>query len=55
MVKVDEKKCIGCGSCEAIAPEAFKMVNGKAKVIGEASEEKINQAINACPVNAISK
>ena len=53
---VDEDMCIGCGSCESIAPEYF-LVDGKSKVkkeYQESDKDLINEAINACPVNAIS-
>jgi ferredoxin len=54
--------CIACGTCESICPEVFKVeeVDGKmtAKVL-EADyttlESKIDEAISACPVQAISK
>ena len=52
--------CIGCGTCEAICPEVFKMedVDGKmiAKVLDadyDALKGKIDEAINACPVTSI--
>ena len=34
-VHIDEDACIGCGSCEEICPEVFKLDSdsGKAKVI----------------------
>ena len=53
---IDEDMCIGCGSCESIAPEYFS-VDGKSKVkkeYQESDKDLINEAINACPVDAIS-
>lgn len=54
--------CIACGTCEAVCPEVFKIadVNGamKATVLEAdyaALEGKIDEAIAACPVQAISK
>jgi ferredoxin len=56
--KVNKEVCIGCGSCVAICPEVFKMGDdGKAEVLaGDFSgmDEKITQAKDACPVQAIS-
>lgn len=56
-VVVDKEKCIGCGSCAAVAPKSFKMGDdGKARVlepIGDA-EETVKEAIEGCPVEAIS-
>jgi len=58
MIKVDEKKCIGCGACEAQCPENFHMVdkNGKyvAKVKNSSSKAPCNkEAADSCPVDAI--
>ena len=54
MVKIDTNKCIGCGLCASICPAAFKMQEGKAKVISS-KEECVDEAISSCPVSAISK
>lgn len=53
---VDKKKCIGCGTCVALAPKVFALTNdNKAEVISQTnSQESIKQAIEACPVQAIS-
>ena len=58
MVKIDKKKCIGCGSCPATCPDVFEMGDdGKAKIkAGADSKTKcISDAIKSCPVGAISK
>lgn len=52
-VKIDKEKCIGCGACEAVCPEAFKMADGKAKFIGKGKEKCIKEASDSCPVQAI--
>jgi len=55
-VKVNERACIGCTLCTQIAPETFEMnVNGKsiAKNPSKDSNEKIQEAINNCPVSCI--
>jgi ferredoxin len=55
-LRVDKKKCIGCGSCAAIAPKSFKMdEDGKSEALDPAGddEETIANAIDCCPVDAI--
>ncbi len=55
--KVNEEICIGCGTCEALCPEMFKVENGKSHVIGgdcEAVGCDCNEAVTSCPANAIS-
>lgn len=58
MVVINEEDCIGCGSCEAICPEVFKLdeERGKAVVIKPEGgpEDLIEEAIEACPVSCIS-
>lgn len=55
---INKELCIGCGACEGICPEAFKLDDGKSSVIELADytpyNDKINQAVEACPVQAIS-
>ena len=55
-VKVDGEKCLGCGSCVALASKSFKMEKGKAVTLDPAgdSEEVIQSAIDSCPVGAIN-
>lgn len=55
--KVDKEKCIGCGACTAIAANTFKMGDdGKSEVTNPTgdSAEVIQQAVDGCPVQAIS-
>jgi ferredoxin len=54
---VDQKRCIGCGTCVILAPKTFKMgKGGKSEVINEKgnSKEDIQNAVDSCPVSAIS-
>lgn len=54
---VEKEKCIGAQSCIAVASEVFELDdNGKSQVKDQkgADESKIEDAINACPVGAIS-
>ena len=58
-VSVDQEVCIGSGNCQAIAPEIFKLQDGVSHVkvgsVPEGLEEKAQDAINNCPVQAISE
>ncbi len=59
--KVNQEDCIGCGSCEVFCPEVFQMENVGGRQVAKvqqtdysANREKIDQAINSCPVQVIS-
>ncbi len=56
-VYIDEGECIGCGACEEICPEVFKLneETDKAEVIKPegSPEELIQEAIDQCPVECI--
>lgn len=68
-INVDPIKCIGCGLCVSMAEEIFRMNDqGKSEVIPDADqpcceacqgcggiEEKLEEVIKACPVEAISQ
>jgi len=57
MVKINIKKCIGCGACEATCPDVFEMGDdSKAHVKkgANASLPCVKEAIESCPVDAIS-
>ncbi|KAK4261919.1 hypothetical protein QN277_004854 [Acacia crassicarpa] len=55
---VDEIKCVGCLKCALLAEKTFAIesVYGRARVVGQWAdpEEKIQGAIDSCPVNCIS-
>lgn len=57
-IKVNEK-CIGCGSCIAIAPEVFEFSEegfSRAKkdiIEDEKNLEKVKEAAESCPAEAI--
>ncbi|PIT88808.1 MAG: ferredoxin [Candidatus Magasanikbacteria bacterium CG10_big_fil_rev_8_21_14_0_10_36_32] len=56
-LQVDKEKCLGCGSCIAIAPNTFKLSDeSKAEIINPEgdSQEIIKQASEACPTEAIT-
>jgi ferredoxin len=52
-ITIDEMACSAHGDCAAIAPEAFS-VGEVASVVGEASDEVLLQAAEACPALAIT-
>jgi len=53
-VKVDQKKCIGCGACVAICECEFGLKDGKAYAKKpETKEACAKEAASSCPVNAI--
>ena len=56
-LKVDAEACIGCGLCVSTCPEAFKMEDDKAVVIGSVvpkeAEDCAKKATEECPVTSI--
>ena len=53
---VDQNVCIGCGTCVALCPNVFQLADdGKSKIANGkgASEQEIQQAMDACPVQCI--
>jgi len=57
--KVDRDLCIGCGACQSLCPEVFRLdESGKSAVLEgvdyKANKECIQKAIENCPVQAIS-
>ena len=63
-IKLEREKCIGCGSCQAVCPKYFELIDdGKSHIIGankqdveELEVEKLDsaeQAAQACPVQCI--
>jgi len=62
MKPVINDSCIACGTCEGVCPEVFKVEEKDGRMIAvvldadySALEAKIDEAISACPVQAISK
>jgi NAD-dependent dihydropyrimidine dehydrogenase PreA subunit len=55
IVKIDEKKCTGCGECVAPCAEgAIKIINGKAKVVSEELCDGMGFCVDICPEGALS-
>jgi NAD-dependent dihydropyrimidine dehydrogenase PreA subunit len=54
IVKIDEEKCDGCGSCViACAEGALKIIDGKAKLISEKYCDGLGACLGDCPQDAI--
>jgi ferredoxin len=55
--KIDRDLCIGCGLCESLCPEVFKLDDGKSIILEgvdyKANKECTQKAIENCPVQAI--
>lgn len=57
-IVVDPETCIGCDTCEGIAPKYFKVEADGISHVKKAYDEKdadiITDAIDSCPTQAIS-
>lgn len=56
--KVIENLCIGCGACQALAPEVFELNDSGVSqcIVEEIEEDKVEETKEAqetCPTNAI--
>jgi ferredoxin len=55
IVRIDEKKCNGCGQCiSACAEGAIALVNGKAKLVSEIYCDGLGACLGTCPQDAIT-
>lgn len=53
---VDQNMCIGCGMCAGLASDSFRMNDeGKAEFFAESKDVAVQEAIDSCPVSAISE
>ena len=50
---IDESACAGHGDCAVVAPHAFAVEGGIARVAGPASDDDLRAAAEACPSVAI--
>lgn len=57
-IRVNERTCIGCGNCVRIDSEHFVMDYTVRKSVPKSQKDtdsaKVEQAIEGCPVDAIS-
>ncbi len=54
IIKIDEKKCNGCGLCIPNCPEgALKVIDGKARLISDLFCDGLGACIGHCPQGAI--
>lgn len=55
IIKIDEEKCNGCGLCIINCHEgALKVVDGKARLVGESLCDGLGACIGHCPQGAIT-
>jgi len=54
IIEVDQDLCDGCGACEIGCPEgALKVIDGKARLVGESLCDGLGACIGHCPRGAI--
>ena len=55
IITIDEDKCTGCGECiTACAESALQIVDGKARLLGEAYCDGLGACLGECPEGAIA-
>ncbi len=55
IIKIDEKKCNGCGICISACHEgALQLIDGKAKLVSEAYCDGLGMCLPECPTGAIT-
>ena len=59
-MKIKVEGCIGCGACLGVAPDVFVMNDEgvstpKEKEVSAEHEEAVRDAMEVCPVGAISE
>ncbi len=55
IIKIDEEKCTGCGLCVPnCQEEAIKIINGKAKLVGDVFCDGLGACLGECPEGALS-
>jgi ferredoxin len=52
-IKIDKKKCIGCGACATLCPEVFEMKDGKATVKKVTDAKNLTHVVSSCPTSAV--
>ena len=59
-INIDQDKCLRCGMCTGIATDIFEFdddgnIKANESNINADNKDSIKDAINSCPVGAISK
>ena len=55
IIKIDEERCNGCGTCATACHEgAIEMIDGKAKLTREDYCDGLGDCLPACPTGAIT-
>lgn len=55
IIHIDEEKCTGCGQCIlACAEGALKLIDGKARLVGEIYCDGIGACLGTCPEGALT-
>ncbi|MFP5257612.1 MAG: ferredoxin [Acidobacteriota bacterium] len=57
-IVIDDDACMGCEACVETCPDAFEMNSDGDKAIvkeSDAEADCVDEAIDACPAEAISK
>lgn len=55
-INIDKELCIGCGSCEAVCPDFFKMDDENKAYFEEnknGDKDCAKEAVDICPTQAI--
>jgi ferredoxin len=58
-IQVDRERCVGSGTCEALAPDVFEVDDDGTLVVrreqpGEDELDDVEDAVRACPTRALA-
>ncbi|MEK7203196.1 MAG: ferredoxin [Patescibacteria group bacterium] len=54
-ITINNNLCIGCGTCEALCPNIFKInQQGKSEIISQTNSACAKNAVKSCPAQAIA-